>query len=499
MKEKCSGIFFDGMNDIIEVLRNAYPEVEWNLCKFKRYPRNFWMKKENRVLFLSHMAKQLNIRHPKDWCTVRYKDFYENGGSALLFKYSNLQNILKEHYPDFPWESWMKEGKEVLSRPKTNRDWANIDNQRLFMDQLGEKLGIRHLDEWTQVSRKTICDYGGSGLFYHHKGLFTALQVIYPTHSWNVLDMKTLPRNFWSNQANHRMILDSVVKKLKLSSPIELAKFSKQDLIDNGIKKSLFTHYSGMYEALKANYPEIEWNVFQFKIVPRNCWKDKAVQRQFLDKFAKDNNILSQEDWKHVNSRKFHLAGGSSILQQYSSFFDMLVALYPEQSWCVLNDRNVVPRGFWDDRENILQFLSVLKDKYKLKQDADWARISSIQILDSGGGGLLHKYKTLENILQKAYPETDWKQYNFRNKRKRSAQRFVFIQMQKLFPTVEVVEDYIHEEMSRNSGVSVEFDIYIPSLSVACEYQGEHHYMELPSFGSIELYQKRDKEKEELC
>jgi len=45
-----------------------------------------------------------------------------------------------------------------------------------------------------------------------------------------------------------------------------------------------------------------------------------------------------------------------------------------------------------------------------------------------------------------------------------------------------------------------EFDIFLPSLSLAFEYQGEQHYHWVPSLGSSpSLYQQRDERKRKLC
>ena len=61
------------------------------------------------------------------------------------------------------------------------------------------------------------------------------------------------------------------------------------------------------------------------------------------------------------------------------------------------------------------------------------------------------------------------------------------------------MEDYFHEELTRISGAPIQFDIFLPTKNIALEYHGVHHFNELPSFGNLELYQKRDLEKQKLC
>ena len=88
----------------------------------------------------------------------------------------------------------------------------------------------------------------------------------------------------------------------------------------------------------------------------------------------------------------------------------------------------------------------------------------------------------------------------FKNRDKRSVQRQLLIQVAQLLgDSVEIIEDFQHQELTRISGANVSFDLYIPQYQLAIEYHGEHHFNEIPSFGSLELYQARDNEKKKLC
>lgn len=63
-----------------------------------------------------------------------------------------------------------------------------------------------------------------------------------------------------------------------------------------------------------------------------------------------------------------------------------------------------------------------------------------------------------------------------------------------------MLENFRHEELRfSNSGRCIELDIYIPSLNLALEYQGEYHFKTFYYIGEHKTVSERDSEKKELC
>lgn len=102
-----------------------------------------------------------------------------------------------------------------------------------------------------------------------------------------------------------------------------------------------------------------------------------------------------------------------------------------------------------------------------------------------------YKY-SFRNLLQVAYPQEDWSQVHLTSRTKKSRQRWLFLSLRRLFPGREIIEESV---ILKN----IEVDIWIPSLSLAVEFQGEQHYHDVPLFSPIELYKLRDENKRIVC
>jgi len=204
------------------------------------------------------------------------------------------------------------------------------------------------------------------------------------------------------------------------------------------------------------------------------------------------------DDWYKNTGRKLTELikdnGGSRIIAQHGSIINALAVLYPEHSW---NSVKFVhkSRHYWKDKKNQLKFLEdFAKQNNVLKKD-DWYGISSSQVRQAGGTVLLRYYNnSLLQALREIYPDHFWKDLpHFRfNKGSSKAQVALQNTIVNLLPETQMLVNFRHPELNR-----LEYDIFLPQLSLAFEYQGETHYH--PTiFGSYLQTIKNDNKKVQI-
>src|SRR5690242_4145432 len=80
-----------------------------------------------------------------------------------------------------------------------------------------------------------------------------------------------------------------------------------------------------------------------------------------------------------------------------------------------------------------------------------------------------------------------------------SFQHTVYTHFSADLPTVDIYEDYKHPQLKYTSGRPLELDIFVPTLSLAVEYQGEQHYHSVYPMLDQRAHTNLHKEKQEAC
>ena len=530
-------------NDMKKLLLNIYPNFPWNLINNKLNYLNeidYFKSIENQRNYMDNLFKNLNLNTLNDFVNISNIFYQQKEGNYLLSYYKdNFNSLLSTIYPNFPWNL-----RNVKKR---------IENYRKLMDQIYILFNLQSLDDWIHLPRAKIMNENGGRrmLEKYNNDKKQLLIAIYPYYPWDFTNDKFIYLKNSKIIQKHRKIMDNLFIQFNLKS-IDDWLTIKRDLIvkyDGNIMKN----YRSVEFLLKAVYPDHHWDYLSnlktyFKLIEN--------QRKFMDDLFIKFKLKSLDDWLNVERRKIFRAGGRGLLVGIynRSLSKLLETIYPNFPW------NFAPiLGYFKSIENQIQFMEELYKKLNLNSFDDWIYMKRSIIRNNGGNNLLHHYYNgdkkvlfrtiypnfpwnfpkfelkeiiyyklksfihLFNINQKKdwyrvprsqiygkyslyralktiYSSVKWSKTKFFQRSKKSSQRLLFSFTQKIFPNILVIEDYYHPKLTNKNLGLYELDIFIPTLYIAMEYQGAHHYDDIPSgFSALELFQSRDLLKEQLA
>ena len=449
----------------------------------------YWGNIGNIHSFLEHIKEKYNLNTPEDWNSITTTHIKTNGGVRLLAKYSmfELKCIA------------CPEGKSSFNKPpQTPKYWDNQENILQFLSKIKEKYNLNTPEDWNSITKHLIESNGGSSLL--KKCSLYKLKCIACPEGKSLFNKPPQAPGYWDNQENILQFLSQIKEKYNLNTPEDWDSITYKIIQSNGGSK-LLKKYS-MFELKCMACPEGK-SLFKNPNQTAGYWENQENTIQFLSKIKEKYNLNTPEDWNSITQEQIQSSGGGSLFSKYS-MFELKCIACPEGKSIFDNPRQ--SSGYWENQENIHQFLSKIKEKYNLNTPEDWKRISRHQITSEGGWGLFHSknYSEIKIKFETPNQTTDkfilFSKLISKSSNKRSSQRWLFLQIQKLFPGEEIVEDYFHSEISRDSGFNVQFDIFMTQRKIAIEYHGQQHYEDLPQmFSNLETYKNRDLEKEKIC
>ena len=422
--------------------------------------------------FIVKLKTNLNLKTSEDWNLITTKIILSQGGSGLLNRFS-VQEIKSLGCP---------EGKlKFIHDPKRKSIgyWDKQENILNYINKLKEKLNINNIDDWNKITAKQIKLNGGSRLL-HKYSMYKIKCLGYPEGKliFKKRNNKKM-LGYWDKPENIQKFLSELKEKLNLQTPEDWNSITRDQIKSLG-GISLLNQYT-MNEIKIFGCPEGKLKFLENKSNSPGFWEKKENILNFLNELKEKYNLNTLNDWNNITAKQIKVNGGSRLLNKYS-MYDLKCFGCPDGK--DFFDIPNKPTGFWNDDKNIQDFIDKIKLKFNVKSSDDWNRISKTQIRSIGGHGIVEKLKFSDTLRIS----------------NRSSQRWLFLQIQKLFPGEEIVEDYFHSEISRKTGYNVQFDIYLVDRNIAIEYHGKQHYEDIPSsFASLEVYKFRDKEKETLC
>ena len=442
---------------------------------------------ENTKNFLVKLKTILRLNSAEKWNSLTQKQIKLHGGGSLLNKYS-MYEIKCMGNP---------EGEKLYTKSilkNYHGYWDKQENVQSFLNKLKKNLNLQTPENWNLLTQNQIQKNGGNRLLSKYSMYeIKCLGCPEGKHLFD-LPIKYKSKGFWDNQDNIQNFLLNLGSKLNFKTPENWNLLTIKQIQEHGGITLLNKH--SLFEIKCIACPEGK-RIFANTKKPSGYWNDLNNVQLFLSQLKVKLNLNTPEDWNLLNQNQVKSNGGSTLLDKYSMY--ELKCLGCPDGKIYLNYPSK-PNGYWDDKTNIETYLGNLKKEFRLNSPKDWERISKNQIYAHGGQGLCKYSKNqIINYVNDTNSSDDIILSNSKLSGK-SSQRWLFLQIQKLFPNEEIVEDYYHSELSRETGTAVQFDIFLLQKNIAIEYHGKHHYEDIPSgFAPLEMYQNRDKEKQNIC
>jgi hypothetical protein len=353
----------------------------------------------------------------------------------------------------------------VVRRVTTCND---IKHESKLLDEFGEELGIKVSEDWYKVSTpleslpkqlKSIIRNFGSWA--------TAIPHFYPQFDWKIWQFRSVPVGFWEIIQNQRNFFDWIADCVNIQQQEDWYEFTCNDIKAVATNRLLSQYYgSCLFKALSAVYPEFTWQAWRFPShVPSSHWESIANQQNYFDWLAEQLNITNTEDWYKVSPSQLRETGGTKLLKQ---------------------------------KYHRTSYLTWLKQKLHIQHDSEWKFVSTTDINRWKGGRVMRRSGGLLPFLSSLNPRViDDSQQVVNNKTEFHLHRVV----NELFPDVQTHSRFKHKEMLYpHSLTEMELDVYIPSLGLAFEYQGQQHFhTKLGKYGCVESQQCKDELKRAAC
>ena len=469
------------------------PEYKDKFLESKRISKGYWNDNEKIKNFLIEIGEKYNLKSPNDWDKITQKEIRESGGNQLLKKY-NMYEI--KSLGCINYKESFKNKKRTL---KPKGFWQKEENIDHFLNILRVQYELFDSEnKWNNLTKKQVQAITGGNSILNQFSMHE-IKCLGSNQLQLLENKKELkPHGYWDNLENIKMFLKQFGEEFQLHTSEDWLKVSYNQIKSYG-GGYLLNKYS-IHEIRCFGCPEIKNIHSPKKIKPKGFWNDENNRNEFIQKLKVNLNLNTADNWNTLTKEQILAEGGSGLLR-FNTVSDIKNLAYPDYDFSYLRERTnkQKPKGYWDSLENIQKFLLEFASSYNIKSSNDWYRISRKQLSDFGGHSLLSKYSLFE-LLSVAIPSEHWEKDKISRKCKRSSQRYLFLQVQKVFPGEEIVEDYFHANLTRISGSPVQFDVFLPKKKIAFEYHGQQHYEDIPSgFAPLEMFVHRDKEKEQIC
>lgn len=295
------------------------------------------------------------------------------------------------------------------------RHWEDVKNRHKFIKLLGMKHNYLKPDDWYHINTKIVHEFGGGGLLIkYYEG--SAIKLVKHIVSADLKDwlFDTAPQGYWNNIYNVRLYLNWLYLMKGFTNIDDWYNIRTLDFLNNKGNGLLDKYENNISYILTEAYPDITWYPWLFRITTMGTWKNKENHAKYIKWLEERLSITSPSDWYKYDSSIIVENNGAGLLHnEYNSSFTKLLAfVYPEYKFKMYMFQKT-PTGYWDKKENILEYLNDLYAHKEFTSVVDWYSISFNDFKNFFGGGLLDKYGSSAKKIVMENISYDWNKIEF--------------------------------------------------------------------------------------
>lgn len=239
---------------------------------------------------------------------------------------------------------------------------------------------------------------------------------------------KKVANGYWDIKENQRNFLDGLGKQLGFKRMEDWHNVSANSIRQHGGGTLLTKFGDSPSKCIISIYSNHVWNQSNFSTTLSGYWNNQNNRRDFMDWLGQQLGFKQMDDWRHLTVKQIVSHGGHSVLQMYSSPFELVTSTYGSYSWHVVQEKTSGHLGNLNksseagisikkNETSEMRFLNWLGSQLGFKQMNDWYNITVNQIIENGGMKFLSKYeKSPAKLVMSVYNKHQWNKSNFNSR-----------------------------------------------------------------------------------
>lgn len=296
------------------------------------------------------------------------------------------------------------------------RFWHKIENRISYLCWLGEILGYKKDEDWYRVSSNDVVNNCGRGFLDYYKGsIRCALTECKPDFDWIPWLFKQT--NSWDDRRLRKKYLIWLGDRLGYKKLEDWYNVTYGDFCVNFGRGFMGYYGNSPINALKDCFSEYNWIEWFFSTVPNNFWQNKNNRINYFNWLGQKLNYHNLDDWYNITRDILMSNHGHRVLVVCGGLEKILAEMFPDdeiETWRF----SFISRGFWQNINNLKKYMNWLGRKLNYCRIDDWYKVANDDFVNNYGDSLLVIHGGYRKILNKVFPEYEWKPWLFASSNK---------------------------------------------------------------------------------